>query len=172
MYGVYPLFIRVIRRMFAIPVLLLIGCAPVPPQQDAAVSAPAQATVDPAEEIQRRIDADAARRAQEKFDQPVEALLQRAMKFYDSGRYLAAINTINSSSSWKQSSPTLQIRGWKVLAFSYCTLQKEAHCRKAFDEILVLNPDFKLLPLEAGNPNWDPIFREAQAAMAAMSGGK
>lgn len=80
---------------------------------------------------------------------------------YDEGNFIESIR-IFKDPSFERAWPELRQRALKYLAFSYCVSGYPVPCKKAFVEILRIEPNFELASAERGHPLWGPIFQEAK----------
>ena len=92
-----------------------------------------------------------------------EQTLQEGMIKYDAGDYVNAVRLLEQAIKEGLSSKELQVRAHKHLAFSLCLLERFPQCRATFVKIYDIEPDFDLLPAEAGHPSWTRTFAGAKA---------
>ncbi len=81
---------------------------------------------------------------------------------YEQGDYTAAVVMLQQALRDGLSSKRDQVRAHKYLAFSYCITVRGKQCHESFKKALEIDPDFVLLPAEAGHPIWGPVFRSAK----------
>lgn len=89
---------------------------------------------------------------------PTEHQVNNGIKNYEDGNYSASIAVLQSLVDNKDATKNEKLLGYKYLAFSYCLSSKEKMCRESFKKALDLDPNFNLLPAEAGHPAWGPVF--------------
>ena len=89
--------------------------------------------------------------------------LVEGVERYDAGDFVGAIRALNAPEI-AQSSRATRVEAGKYLAFSYCVTNRRTLCRKTFDRVLAIDPDFDLQPAEAGHPLWGPVFVQARKA--------
>lgn len=94
--------------------------------------------------------------------EPGDQAFDEAMRLYKEGDYAGTIKRLQGAPAIWSGSKGLQIRGHKLMAFSYCVAYQRVPCRQEFSEILDIEPDFQLTPAEAGHPIWGPEFKEAK----------
>jgi tetratricopeptide (TPR) repeat protein len=92
-----------------------------------------------------------------------EQTLQDGMIKYDSGDYTAAIRLLEQSLKEGLGTKDLRTRAMKHLAFSQCLLERYRDCRATFVSIYDVDPEFDLMPAEAGHPSWTRTFAGAKA---------
>ena len=88
--------------------------------------------------------------------------LAEAIRLYDSADYPAVIQKLQSSGRLWQDIPEVQVSAYKYLAFSYCATGRRQPCRRAFQSLLKMQPDFQLGRTEVGHPIWGPEFAQAR----------
>jgi len=88
--------------------------------------------------------------------------LANIQNHYLAGQYGAVIRTVATSDDIAMAPTTLRIEAYKLQAFSYCVRNYPQLCKETFMRILAINPDFLLMPTEAGHPQWSPAFDAAQ----------
>ena len=66
----------------------------------------------------------------------------------------------------KAVSPDIKAEALKYSAFSYCVTSRRTICRRQFDALLKLTPEYQLTPSEAGHPVWGPVLAQAKKAAA------
>lgn len=91
--------------------------------------------------------------------------LANGVRLYENADFVGAIRQLQGASDIWVDSPEVRMNAYKYLAFSYCVTNRRAACRQAFESLLKIDPDFELLPTEAGHPIWGPVFRQARKAI-------
>ncbi len=92
----------------------------------------------------------------------VEQKLEIAVKEYEEGNYVTAMNSLEAVLATKTASHVQKIRAYKYMAFISCISSREKSCREYFKNILEVNPDFNLSAAEAGHPIWGPVFQSVK----------
>ena len=98
----------------------------------------------------------------------VERRFAEGLAKYDEGNFAESIR-IFKEPSFERAWPELRLRALKYLAFSYCVSGNPASCKKAFVEILRIEPSFELASAERGHPLWGPVFQEAKIEVGKPS---
>lgn len=88
--------------------------------------------------------------------------LAEAIRLYDATDYAGVIQKLQSSSRLWEDIPEVQISAYKYLAFSYCATERRLPCRRAFQSLLKVQPDFQLGPTEVSHPIWGREFVQAR----------
>ena len=98
-----------------------------------------------------------------------ELRLAEGQELYEAGDYRGTIRKLQTATElWAEDVPKeTRIDGHKYLAFSLCVTSQRALCRRQFDSLLKLNPDYELSAAEAGHPGWGPVFVQAKKALTA-----
>ena len=96
-----------------------------------------------------------------------QASLAAGVKEYDAGEYPRAESDLNEALAHGLLPKTDQSRARKLLAFIYCTSNREAQCRDEFRKAFEINPDFSLTPAEDGHPVWGPVYRDVRTQLIA-----
>jgi hypothetical protein len=94
--------------------------------------------------------------------EPGQQALSGAIALYDAGDYHGAIRKLETSKEISTASVPVRAAAYKQLAFAQCALNRRVPCRRAFENLLILDPRFELSPLESGHPVWGPVFRQAK----------
>jgi tetratricopeptide (TPR) repeat protein len=101
-----------------------------------------------------------------------EVLRQRAQEFlatgvkqYDAGDYENAEKSLSSSLDHGLLTKVDQSRARKLLAFIYCTSNRDAQCRDQFRKAFEINPEFALTAAEDGHPVWGPVYRDVRTQL-------
>jgi hypothetical protein len=89
--------------------------------------------------------------------------LAQLRRDYDAGEYATVARTVGLSVTLQTAAPAINKEALKLQAFSYCLLKDTQRCRRSFDRLLQIYPDFELEPAESQHPMWGPIFQQAQA---------
>ncbi len=98
---------------------------------------------------------------------PAEKALSEGVAAYDSGDFNGAIRRLSGPELVGPTAPpALKVEALKVSAFSYCVTNRRGPCRRQFDTLLAIDPQYELKPSEAGHPIWGPIFKQAKQAAA------
>lgn len=118
------------RRGLALAVLVLAGCAALPPGDPPA-----------------RIEGKA------------EDLLRTGIQAYDDGRYPEARTRLRDALEEGLANTKDRVTAHKYLGFIYCSSRETVLCRDAFRRALEIDPTFNLSPAEAGHPLWGPVFK-------------
>jgi hypothetical protein len=93
--------------------------------------------------------------------------LAAGVKQYDAGDYDQAEKSLQNSLDHGLLSKTDQSRARKLLAFIFCTSNREAQCRAEFRKAFEINSDFALTPAEDGHPVWGPVYRDVRTQLIA-----
>jgi hypothetical protein len=93
--------------------------------------------------------------------------LAAGVKQYDTGDYENAEKNLLTSLDHGLLSKADQSRARKVLAFIYCTSNREKLCRDEFRKAFEINPEFALTPAEDGHPIWGPVYRDVRTQLIA-----
>jgi tetratricopeptide (TPR) repeat protein len=93
--------------------------------------------------------------------------LAAGVKQYDAGDYENAERNLLASLDHGLLSKADQSRARKVLAFIYCTSNREKQCRDEFRKAFEINPEFALTPAEDGHPIWGPVYRDVRTQLIA-----
>ncbi|MES2151444.1 MAG: TssQ family T6SS-associated lipoprotein [Pseudomonadota bacterium] len=88
--------------------------------------------------------------------------LAEGMRAYTEGHYKEAAETLQEALKRGLPDKADQIRAHKYSAFAYCVSKLSAPCQAEFARIFQLDPDFVLLPSEAGHPDWRQAYRKEQ----------
>jgi tetratricopeptide (TPR) repeat protein len=91
--------------------------------------------------------------------------LAAGVKQYDAGDYDNAEKSLQASLDHGLLSKSDQSRARKLLAFIYCTSNREQPCRDEFRKAFEINPDFSLTPAEDGHPIWGPVYRDVRTQL-------
>lgn len=89
--------------------------------------------------------------------------LAEGVERYEAGDFVSAIRALNAPEI-EQADRATRVEAGKYLAFTYCVTNRRTLCRKTFDRVLAIDPDFDLQPAEAGHPLWGPVFVQARKA--------
>jgi hypothetical protein len=92
-----------------------------------------------------------------------EQLLENGLLKYDAGDYPEALKILEIAVKEGLKDRTDQVRALKHIAFCLCLAEKWRDCRAAFVRIYDVDPDFDLMPAEAGHPHWKLTFAQAKA---------
>jgi len=92
----------------------------------------------------------------------VEQKLEIAVKEYEEGNYVTAMNALEAVLATKTASRAQKVRANKYMAFISCISSREKSCREYFKNILEINPEFNLSAAEAGHPIWGPVFKNVK----------
>ncbi len=92
----------------------------------------------------------------------VEQKLEIAVKEYEEGNYVTAMNSLEAVLATKSASRAQKIRANKYMAFISCISSREKSCKEYFKNILEINPEFNLSAAEAGHPIWGPVFKNVK----------
>ncbi len=93
--------------------------------------------------------------------------LAAGVKEYDAGEYSKAESDLNEALTHGLLAKTDQSRARKLLAFIYCTSNREAQCRDEFRKAFEIDPGFSLTPAEDGHPIWGPVYRDVRTQLIA-----
>jgi hypothetical protein len=93
--------------------------------------------------------------------------LAAGVKQYDAGDYENAEKSLQNSLDHGLLSKPDQSRARKILAFIYCTSNRESLCRAEFRKAFEINSDFALTPAEDGHPVWGPVYRDVRTQLIA-----
>ena len=102
---------------------------------------------------------------------PAQQRLAEGIALYEAGDFNGAIRKLTASPELtdKLVSPDIKAEALKYSAFSYCVTSRRVICRRQFDALLTLKPEYQLTPSEAGHPVWGPVFKQSMAAAAAKA---
>ncbi|HVL56890.1 MAG TPA: TssQ family T6SS-associated lipoprotein [Burkholderiaceae bacterium] len=103
--------------------------------------------------------------------EPGRQQLAEAVALYDAGDFHGTIRKLETSREIWTAPVPVRTAAYKQLAFAQCAVGRRTLCRRAFDNLLVLDPKFELSALEAGHPIWGPVFRQAQRDSPARAMG-
>jgi Tfp pilus assembly protein PilF len=92
----------------------------------------------------------------------IEQKLEIAVKEYEEGNYVTAMNSLEAVLATKSASRAQRIRANKYMAFISCISSHEKSCGEYFKNILGINPEFNLSAAEAGHPIWGPVFKSVK----------
>lgn len=92
--------------------------------------------------------------------------LVAGLKLYDDGKYKAAATQLQAAIKSGLDDRD-KVTAHKHLAFIYCVTQRKQLCRDEFAKALDVDPGFRLLPAEAGHPDWGPVFRALRSDRTA-----
>jgi Tfp pilus assembly protein PilF len=81
------------------------------------------------------------------------------MRSYDDGQYDLAETALRAALAGNLRSARDKATAHKLLAFIYCTSNREAQCEAAFKAARESDLTFRLSRAEAGHPLWGPVFR-------------
>ena len=93
------------------------------------------------------------------LDRPAERALFDGLRAYDDGQYELAESALRASLAGTLRSPRDRAMAHKLLAFIYCTSNREPLCEAAFKAARDSDAAFRLSRAEAGHPLWGPIYR-------------
>ncbi|HUJ00444.1 MAG TPA: TssQ family T6SS-associated lipoprotein [Usitatibacter sp.] len=91
--------------------------------------------------------------------------LAAGVKEYDAADYAKAESDLNEALAHGLLPKTDQSHARKLLAFIYCTSNREAQCRDEFRKAFEIDPDFSLTPAEDGHPIWGPVYRDVRTQL-------
>ncbi len=118
--------------------VVMVGCAAPPPSPPAAPTPQGLADV---------------------LDRPAERALFDGIRAYDEGQYELAETALRAAVAGNLRSPRDKATAHKLLAFIYCTSNRERLCETAFRSARDSDPAFRLNRAEAGHPLWGPVYR-------------
>ncbi len=81
------------------------------------------------------------------------------MRAYDDGQYELAESALRAALAGSLRSPRDKAVAYKLLAFIYCTSNREMQCEAAFKSARETDPTFRLSRAELGHPLWGPVYR-------------
>ena len=93
--------------------------------------------------------------------------LAAGVKEYDAAQYPRAESDLNEALAHGLLPKTDQSHARKLLAFIYCTSNREAQCRDEFRKAFEIDPEFSLTPAEDGHPIWGPVYRDVRTQLIA-----
>ncbi len=93
------------------------------------------------------------------LDRPAERALFDGMRAYDDGQYDLAESALRASLAGSLRSPRDKATAYKLLAFIYCTSNREMQCEAAFRSARDTDATFRLNRAESGHPLWGPVYR-------------
>lgn len=91
--------------------------------------------------------------------QPGERALFDGLRAYDDGQYGPAETALKLALSSGLKNGRDQATAHKLLAFIYCTSQRNAQCEAAFRAARAADPGFALSRAEEGHPSWGPVYK-------------
>ncbi|WP_151637040.1 TssQ family T6SS-associated lipoprotein [Noviherbaspirillum aerium] len=97
---------------------------------------------------------------------PGQQKLAEGIKEYDAGRYRESLAALQAALKAGLPARNDELRAHKYSAFIYCITQRNRQCQNEFKQIFAKDPEFELLPSEAGHPTWAGIYRSEKAAAA------
>jgi hypothetical protein len=106
--------------------------------------------------------ADGMQAGHEEVRKAAETLLA-GIRLYESGDFDRAIATLGGP-QMRAAPSAMRVEALKYMAFSYGVTDQRAQCRRAFDQLLVIDADFELRKSERDHPMWGPVFEEAKSA--------
>jgi tetratricopeptide (TPR) repeat protein len=105
-----------------------------------------------------------------------EQMLSDGLVKYGAGDYDASIKLLEASLKEGLTEKADKVRAMKHIAFSLCLKERYPQCRAEFVKIYDVDPEFDLMPAEAGHPSWTKTFAAAKAqakrALAAKDKAK
>lgn len=152
-----------------VTVLVLGACATPPPEPEPA-PAPLPEPVVEVPEVVAAAPEPPPPEPPDPVDVAAEEKLSLAARHYEAGELRKAIALLAADKDIPKAAVAIRVRALKLAAFSRCTLGRKTECQRDFAKILALDPDFELSRWEAGNPNWDPAFRQARRALQQRKG--
>ncbi len=93
------------------------------------------------------------------LDRPAERALFEGMRAYDDGQYELSEAALRAALAGNLRSARDRASAFKLLAFIYCTSNREAQCEAAFKAARDADATFRLNRAEAGHPLWGPVYR-------------
>ncbi len=93
--------------------------------------------------------------------------LAEGVKQYDAGDYEGAEKSLSAALDHGLLAKTEQSRARKLLAFIYCTSNRETQCRDEFRKAFEIDPHFALTSAEDGHPIWGPVYRDVRTQLIA-----
>ncbi len=93
------------------------------------------------------------------LDRPAERALFDGLRAYDDGQYELAEAALRAALAGNLRSPRDKATAHKLLAFIYCTSEREKLCEAAFKSARDSDPSFRLNRAESGHPLWGPVYR-------------
>lgn len=90
--------------------------------------------------------------------------LTEGIKHYEAGRFKEALASLQAALQSGLPSKTEELLAHKHVAFAYCLTGRARECRAEFRQLFAKDPDFELLPSEAGHPAWSKLYRAEKAA--------
>ncbi|HSN20665.1 MAG TPA: TssQ family T6SS-associated lipoprotein [Usitatibacter sp.] len=92
-----------------------------------------------------------------------QQLLADGMVKYDAGEYAGARKLLAAALAEGLKEKDDQVKAMKYTAFTDCLQRRYRDCRADFIRIYDVDPDFDLMPAEAGHPSWTHTFAAAKA---------
>ena len=93
-----------------------------------------------------------------------QQLLADGMLKYDAGEYDAARKLLEAALTEGLKDKANQVKAMKFIAFCDCLERRYKECRTQFIRIYDVDPNFDLMPAEAGHPSWSHTFASAKTA--------
>src|SRR5262249_1879957 len=87
------------------------------------------------------------------LDKADEALQDGLVK-YEAGEYAEAQKVLESAVKLGLKEKSDQVKAMKHIAFTQCLASQWGACRTTFVKIYDVDPEFDLMPAEAGHPSW------------------
>lgn len=92
--------------------------------------------------------------------------LEQGVALFEQGRFAEALRLLQESPEIAAAGPEVRAQALKYVAFSQCLTERLSACRRTFEALLVLDPEFRLHGPEAGHPIWGLEYAYALAASA------
>ena len=93
------------------------------------------------------------------LDRPAERALFDGMRAYDDGQYPLAESALRVALAGSLRSARDKAAAHKLLAFIFCTSNREMQCEAAFRSARESDTTFSLTRAESGHPLWGPVYR-------------
>lgn len=93
------------------------------------------------------------------LDRPAERALFDGMRAYDDGHYDLAESALRAALAGSLRSARDKAAAHKLLAFIFCTSNREMQCEAAFRSARETDTTFRLTRAESGHPLWGPVYR-------------
>lgn len=95
-----------------------------------------------------------------------EQKFSSGVKSYEDGDYRTSLEELQAALDMGLNSKGDQVAAYKYLAFIHCISGREKQCRDNFKKAVEIDPNFDLMPAEAGHPVWGPVFRSVKGKPA------
>lgn len=95
-------------------------------------------------------------------ERPAEKALLAGLRAYEDAQYAPAEQQLKSALGLGLAAPRDRAAAHKVLAFIYCTSERQRECEAEFRLARESDPAFALSRSEAGHPLWGPVYKRLE----------